>query len=313
MRLRRRRPRPPSRPRPSAGGDSDPPSLVELERFTQQSLHKWLEASYGIDALHRLLFFDLESLRQRDGQKLLDAVRAGARSGFQFESWSRIVDYRYSLSPLSTAGSVKDVGGRFNFGEALSPGTFSPFPALYIADSYATAFKERYGLDHTISLDGLTAIDFALRKPSSFTQVRVYGHLDLVIDVGNGNALQPLVDVIKKFSMPKAATTLARRLNFKPPTLIRTSRTLQSHLLHPNWRTTPAQFGIPSNSQIFGRLIAAAGVHGILYPSSRKAEGRCLALFTQNWRHSSSFVKLVDVPPDGAGPTHVGKPTKTIQ
>jgi hypothetical protein len=313
MRLRRQRPHPPSRPRRTLGGESDPPSLVELERFTQQSLHKWLEASQGIDALHRLLFFDLESLRQRDGQKLLDAIRAGARPGFLFDDWSRIVDYRYSLTPLSSAGSVKDLGGRFNIGEALSPGSFSPFPALYVADQYTTAFREKFGIDPTSSVDGLGAADLALRTPSSFTQVRVRGRLDLVIDVEDTAALRPLVEVIKQFPMPKAATSLARRLNLKPPTLVRSATTLQRHLLHPNWRITPAQFGIPSNSQIFGRLVAAAGVHGIAYPSSRTNKGRCLALFAQNWRDSGSFIAIDDDPPKGASPTLLTGSTKTIQ
>jgi RES domain-containing protein len=313
MRLRRQRPKPPNRPRRALGGESDPPSLIELERFSQQSLHKWREASHGIDALHRLLFFDLESLRQRDGQKLLDAIRAGARTDFEFHDWSRIVDYRYSLAPLSTAGSVKDIGGRFNFGAALSPGSFSPFPALYLADGYATAFREKYGLDPTTSLDGLTAIDLALRTPSSFTQVRVRGRIDLVIDVEDTAALQPAADVIKRFSMPKTAVTLARRLQLKSPMLVRSSKGLQRHLLHPNWRATPAQFGIPSNSQIFGRLVAGAGIHGIVYPSSRKVAGRCLALFTQNWTDSRSFIEIVDTPPVGATRTRIKGSTKTIQ
>ena len=272
MRPRRQRPKPPSRPRQTPGGESDPPSLIELERFTQQSLHKWREASHGLDALQRLLFFDLESLRQRDGQKLLDAIRAGAQTGFEFDRWSRIVDYRYSLTPLSTAGSLRDIGGRFNFGAALSPGSFSPFPALYIADSYSTAFQEKYGLDPAASRDNLNTIDLALRTPSSFTQVRVRGRIDLIVDVENTTALQPVVDVIKRFSVPKTALTLARRLQLKPPMLIRSSKGLQRQLAHPNWRTTPAQFGIPSNSQIFGRLAAAAGIHGIVYPSSRRVK-----------------------------------------
>lgn len=312
MRLRRQRPKPPNRPRQTPGGDADPPSLIELERFTQLSLHKWREASQGIDALQRVLFFDLESLRQRDGQKLLDAIRTGSRTGFQFQDWSRIVDYRYSLDPLSTAGSVKDVGGRFNFGAALSPSSFSPFPALYVADRYATAFQEKYGVDPAASVDGLTANDLALRTPSSFTQIRVRGSIDLVIDVDDATALQPLVDVIKRFPMPKAVVTLTRRLQLKSPTLIRSQKMLRRHLLHPNWRSTPVQFGIPSNSQIFGRLAAAAGIHGILYPSSRKVEGRCLALFTQNWTESGSFIEIVDTPPVGASPTLL-KGSRTTQ
>lgn len=195
----------------------------------------------------------------------------------------------------------------------MTPSSFSPFPALYVADRYATAFQEKYGADPTTSVDGLAAVDLALRTPSSFTQIRVRGKLDVVIDVEDPTALQPLVDVIKRFSMPRTVIALARRLQLKPPMLIRSSKILQRHLLHPNWRITPVQFGIPSNSQIFGRLVAAAGIHGIVYPSSRKIEGRCLALFTQNWTQSGSFIEVVDAAPVGAGPTLLKGATNTIQ
>ena len=43
-------------------------------------------------------------------------------------------------------------------------------------------------------------------------------------------------------------------------------------------RLVPAEDKAP---QIFGRMAAAAGVHGILYPSSKDDEKQCLALFPQ--------------------------------
>lgn len=51
-------------------------------------------------------------------------------------------------------------------------------------------------------------------------------------------------------------------------------------------------------SQIYGRLCSAAGVHAVLYPSTRDDTRRCLALMPQNWRGSDSFVELQGPVPD---------------
>jgi hypothetical protein len=61
----------------------------------------------------------------------------------------------------------------------------------------------------------------------------------------------------------------------------------------------PTQFDLPSNSQIFGRLVGAAGVHAILYPSARNSTHRCLALYPRNWGGSVSFIELADATPAG--------------
>ena len=59
----------------------------------------------------------------------------------------------------------------------------------------------------------------------------------------------------------------------------------------------PMQYDLPSNSQVFGRIAAAAGVHGILYPSVRVEGRQCLALFPQNWRSSGSYIEVMDPSP----------------
>lgn len=101
--------------------------------------------------------------------------------------------------------------------------------------------------------------------------------------------------------MPSKVVTLARQLGLRrPPGLVRSSRALQLQLLSKNWRMLPVQFDLPSNSQIFGRLVSGAGVHGILYPSVRNPAGRCLALFPQNWASSDSFVEIMDPAPSGS-------------
>jgi RES domain-containing protein len=281
------------------GSNDEMPSLLELERFSQANLRQWTAAGAALQALYAALYFELEPKRQKDGHKLLDAIRSRATQDFQFENWSRVVNYQYSNEPLSTLGSTRGIGGRFNFGEEISPGTFTSFPSLYLAEDAETALREKFGVPPAKGAS-LSVLELALRSPSSFTQVRLHGRLDLVLDVGELSALEPFVKVIREYPMPKAVLVAARNLAMRrPPWLIRSPIVLQRQLLHTDWRAWPMQFSVPSNSQIFGRIAAASGVHGILYPSARNSAKRCLALFPRNWKGSSTYVALSDKSPPG--------------
>jgi hypothetical protein len=161
----------------------------------------------------------------------------------------------------------------------LSPGTFTAFPSLYIAEDYEAAFRERFAAASKPQPGALSAQELALRSPDSFTQLRLRGLVENVIDVGNLEALRSFVSVLREFPIPKDVRQAARRLGLRPPPwLIRSPVTLQRQSLHPNWRMLPQQFDLPSNSQIFGRIAVAAGLHGILYPSARQLGKLCLAL-----------------------------------
>jgi len=303
---RGRRPRFPSSQPPSHRGEPDLPALTELERFSHASLHQWLAAKTHLDTLQRGLYFELEPHRQRNAARLLDALLSQTLSSFSFEEWSRIVDYRYGLEPLSAAGSLKGEGGRFNIGSELSPGAFTAFPALYIAEDHETAFRERFAGPSEAKPRGLSTQDLALRSRGSFTQVRLHGVIENLIDIGNLDTLKPFANVLREFPIPRDVRQLARKLGLRPPPwLIRSPITLQRQLLHPNWRMLPQQFDLPANSQIFGRIAAAAGIHGILYPSARNAAKRCIALFPQNWAGSGSFVQVSDQAPKGAWLTRI--------
>lgn len=162
------------------------------------------------------------------------------------------------------AGSVTRGGGRFNIGAGVDSAAFTPFPALYIAEDYATAFRERFGsADEPRS--GMTAEEFALRSPGSFTHVALRGQLELVIDIGIAQTLNAFASVLGRFVIPPAVRDLARRLGIRRPMgLVRTVSGLQRQLLHAHWRAEPAQFDLPANSQVFGRIAASAGLQGIL-------------------------------------------------
>ena len=294
----RRRPRaePPLPPAPTS--EAEGPSLLELDRFSAASLRKWLQAAESLGRLQTALHFGLESARQAHGHALLDAIRAGACNAFEFQDWSRIVDFRFSLEPLSVVGSTIGEGGRFNIGRRLSPGTFSPFPALYVAEDFSTAYREKFGQAPEEAANGLTEAVLALRRPASFAQVQVRGRLDLLINVGDLAALEPFVDVIRRFALPPEVASASRPLNLRrPPGMVRSVTGLQRQLLSRNWRMLPMQYDLPSNSQVFGRIAAAAGVHGILYPSVRVEGRQCLALFPQNWRSSGSYIEVMDPSP----------------
>jgi hypothetical protein len=298
--MRNRRKKLPNQVSVSSSDEPDLPSLLELERFSQASLHQWLAAKKRLDLLHRALYFELEPLRQAREASLLDALRSQTLPSYQFDNWSRIVDYRYSLDPLSTAGSLKGDGGRFNIGADLSPGTFTPFPALYIAEDYETAFRERFGRADKRKVRTFSAEELALRVPGSFTQVRLNGNVEQVSDVGDLDSLRPFIDILRDFPVPRIVPQTARQLGLRQTSwLIRSASLLQRRLLHPNWRLMPAQFDLPANSQIFARLAVAAGLHGILYPSAKQSGTRCMALFIQNWSNSRSFIEISDAVPNG--------------
>ncbi len=297
---RRRRPRPPERSQP-ATSEPSPPSLAKLDQFSRASLGQWKRAGRNLERLSQALYFEIERHRAENAEGLVDAIRSRLKGPFQFEDWARIVDYRYTLEPLSVAGSVQHDGGRFNIGGALNPAVSPAFPALYLAEDLDTAFLERFGIERTAQLGGLSGEEIALRKPGSFTHVAVRGKIELLFDVGDVDALRPFASIIAGFKMPALVRTLSRQLRMtSPPSLVRSAGMLQAQLLHPNWRLQPAQYDLPSNSQIFGRICAAAGAHGIRFPSARLSSRHCLALFPQNWTGSDSYVEVTGALPPAA-------------
>ncbi len=304
---RRRRPLPPKGSQPAVPASLSLPSLTELERFSHASLAQWKAAGKNFDDLGHSLYFGLERYRKEHVSELVEAIRARLGGAYQFEGWARIVGYRYTLEPLSIAGSLK-LGGRFNIGSALNPALFPPFPALYLAEDFETAFRERFGIERSAHVNGLTAHELALVKPESFTHVEIRGMIESVLDVGDLEALRPFAEIISRFKMPSVIRTLARKLHLRNgPGLVRSPAMLQRQLLDPDWRLQPVQHDLPSNSQIFGQIAAAAGAQGILFPSARNNSKRCLALFTQNWAGSESFVEVVGVLPDGASMVRLDK------
>lgn len=294
---RRRKPAPPRRAPPPAP-DLGLPTLGVLDVFSRSSLTQWRAAGRNLERFSQALFFDLEKHRAQHSAELIEAIRTSTRGPFEFREWTRVVDYQYSNEPLSMEGSIKGDGGRFNIGRTLNPASYTPFSALYVAEDFPTAYRERFGIDKQGSVGGLTASELVLRRESSFTKVALSGRVETVLDVGDLDSLKAIAEILRSFQMPRSIPAQARQLRMRVPGLVRTASGLQRQLLSTNWRVEPAQYDLPSNSQIFGRVCAAAGVHAILYPSVRDSSRRCLALLPQNWKGSTSFVELEGPVPD---------------
>lgn len=212
---------------------------------------------------------------------------------FKFEGWQRAVKYKYSLDPLSSRGSLRDPGGRFNIGK-INPTLFTAFPGLYIAGDKKTAIAELLGGD--ARGQSLTAEELALAKPASITIVSVRGEIESALDVANESNLTPFVNLIRHFRLSNALIREARKLGIGSLRLARTPKEMAVELCSPWWRKWPMQYDVPSPSQIFGQIAADAGIEGVTY-SSVLTQQPCIVIYPQNFSNSASFIELVDPSP----------------
>ncbi len=274
-----------------------PITLLELDRFSQSSLTAWKTLSADLDQLEQTLYFALEPERRRLMPEMLAALAPSDDEPFVFENWVRLVSYTFSRQPLSSAGSLLDVGGRFNAGVGLDEGTLAPWPCLYLAEDFETAFREKFQLGSTENHDGLSPAELALMPNASHVTVMLRGHLRQVFDLTTPSALTKLAKVLAKIKMPERARSLQKKLQIPVNQLfmMRTAQQLHDAAVKHNWRALPVQFGLPAHSHVLADLIRHAGYEGILYPSS-KGSGRCLAVFPEALREGA-FIALQDRPP----------------
>ena len=98
-------------------------------------------------------------------------------------------------------GSTLRIGGRFNIRKEIRDGYFESFPALYVAESVETAYREFYQIEDKGRTGGLSSRDLALRRPSGFLTAEILGQLGLVFDAGDLKALAPFAKVVSQFKM----------------------------------------------------------------------------------------------------------------
>jgi hypothetical protein len=272
------------------GGDT--PHL--LDRFSQADLRTWQRMADKADRYWIGLYHYLEAQRQLNHSDLLEALQSATPTAIRNNIWFRIVDYQFSMQPLSLVGSMR-AGGRFNIGQDLDPSKFPVFPALYAGVDYPTSYAEKFGRPSNDSGE-FSGHEFALRPPGSFSAVRLRINATNLFDLRTLKTLRAFVAVIRRFKMPAELKALAQKLEIRAPWLIQDPKPLREALLASNWRSFPVQFGIPANPQVFGRLLVEAGFQGIVYPSS-KTSGECAAIFPQNFPDVDSFVELQDDAP----------------
>ena len=201
------------------------------------------------------------------------------------------------MEPLSCAGSLQYIGGRFNAGAELDSNTLKPWPALYLAEDYETAFREKFQLPSDELVEGLSPQELALQPGESHAAVFLRGHLSRVFDMTSVEALAPIAKVLRQIKMPEQALKIQRSMKIagRGVFMISTGKQLHDAALRPNWRVLPIQFGLPAHSQILADLIRAADFEAILYRST-KGPGKCLAVYPDLLR-DGSFVELIDDAP----------------
>lgn len=197
-------------------------------------------------------------------------------------------------------------GGRFNFGALINPAQFNPFSALYLAQNHRVAISEKYGVCAQGSSQ-LSESELGL-GPSSHHFVRVEGRIQNVLDVRKTVSLKKFVNVIKSLHIDKHTDNLAIRAGIKPMTAIKRPKELKSNLHDRDWRAAPTQVNLPSNSQVFGKLVYESGIEGIIYESVR-GDGSCLTVFPENFAQSESMVRLQDEMPGSVTPIELTKET----
>lgn len=271
-----------------------PRRQVVFEQFTEEDAIRWTEDGEALRRFEALLSSDLAYQRSLIAEQIKTAL-LGKADAFKFEDWQRVGRYKYSLTPLSVAGSLKFIGGRFNIAD-IDRNRFPPFPALYLAIDRETAMQEVLGQDAAAG-GKLGALELALAKPDAIFNVPVKGELCSVLDLRKPDVLQPFVDLIKDFTVDKSIAAVAAAQGFPPPTLIRTTEDLLKTLFSENWRRTPVQCGIPAPPQIIGQLAADAGIEGIIFPSRFNAKPN-IAVFPQKFT-GDSFVELLGAVPEG--------------
>lgn len=301
--------RKPPIPSKGAGTAPAPKGILELDRFSNADIARWQALSNDLDELNASLYFGVEPARRRLRSRLLQALQQTGGLSIDIPNWARIVTYQYSLQPLSCAGSLQSVGGRFNAGYELDDNTLLPWPALYLAEDFETAFREKFQLASTDLTDGLKPNELALEHAVAHTTLFVSGHLANVFDMTTFVGLNSVGKIFREVKIPKEASELAKKLRISDShkIMIQSGQQLHTVVVKHNWRVWPMQFGLPAPSQTLAELIKAVGYEGIVYPSS-KGPGRCLVIFPENLS-DRSHIDLIGSAPSSATITRLDAST----
>jgi hypothetical protein len=265
--------------------------LYDLEALSSATFQQWQAHGKAQSEYQYRLYFDLETQRAAHKAEPCQALRDSASVTLNIDGWWRVIDFSYCMHALSPAGSLQWVGGRFNYGNDIDSTRFPPFPALYLAEDFTTAFRERFGLAANDDSRGLEAHELVLADASSWSSLKLTGVVNNVFDLTRLVNLKGFCRVIGKFSLSRAVYEAEAKAMRAPTRLVRKPRELLDSLMRDDWRALPVHFDVPSNSQVFGRLLVDAGFDGVVYRSSKSGH-RCLAVFTRQLVNSDSKIAL---------------------
>lgn len=280
----------------SKKGQKPSSEFYTLDKFSLQDLRSWKKVNRSIAEYHIRAYHELEAQRQLYKKELNAGLRDAVSRPLTILRWPRMVDYQYSHQPLSAAGSIKGIGGRFNIGRELNP-KLNPFHALYFAEDAPTAFHEYFGMSLSETKNGLSAMDLALTPTKSFASIQFDGVLQNVLDATSPKRLKSFCEAFRDFSINPKLKSLLAGTAITPMKIIPDAELLLANIETSNWRELGVQLGIPSNSQVFGRLVFEAGYDGIVYRSSRLKGRRCACIFLENLMHSETTLSLSDSAP----------------
>ena len=271
------------------------PAEILLDQFSVQNIKQWKAHHDKVLQYHWDYYQHLAYQRSKVGDQIRASLLEAAIGGYGFTNWQRLVEYKYSLQPLSVAGSLTDPGGRFNIGN-INPLQFPRFPALYIAFDKETGLQE--ALSQEVKPDREEdALFFALTNHQSVASISISGQLESVIDLGQPDRLVEFINCFSNFDIPETFAKTAKQLGLPPPGVIHSVDKMLADVLAPNWRDWPMLFDVPHTSQIFGQLVEEADIDGILFASKFNGK-KCLAIYPQNFhRGLDSYIDLDDEPP----------------
>jgi len=274
-------------------------ALYDLDRFSDGNIQQWQSYGLAVRDFHYALFFDLEGQRAARHKELRRALQRSQPITVPLHGWCRLVNFKFALEALSPAGSLRWVGQRFNFGGEIDPGLFAPFPALYLAENFETAFREYHGLPQYKQRNGLSPEELDLEDRGSWASVQLTGSVSNVFDLTKASNLRGMCRIISKFNLSDRVKRLAAIARKPIPILVKTPTELLNSFMSIDWKSWPVHFDVPANSQVFAKMIVDAGFEAILYRSV-KGSGKCLAVFTRQMVNSDSRIAL-----DEGYPPHV--------
>ena len=120
-----------------------PPEPLLLDVFTVADIDKWRNGQERLIEFYWEYYSCLALQRSKILGDLKIAI-SERTTHFEFQKWVRVVDQKFANHPLSSVGSTKTIGGRFNIG-AIDVTRYPVFPAIYVSESFGTALKEKFG------------------------------------------------------------------------------------------------------------------------------------------------------------------------